>query len=132
MSQGFGATPLSYFPPERAVLRCVQGALPGWSVSLARLRLTVGRNDPPLLSVDVNLGPLETSQPAVTSRRHAEILWEDGDLVVRDLGSTNGTFVNDRLLPGSVRGAVSPPCRLQVGDRVRFANIEFEIALEDG
>lgn len=28
------------------------------------------------------------------SRRHALIEWRNGEVVVRDLGSTNGTFVN--------------------------------------
>lgn len=132
MSQGFGATPQSgpELDPQRAVLRCVHGARPGWTVPLASPRLTVGRSAPPLVTVEVDLTPLETSQPAVTSRRHAEIAWDGLDLVVRDLGSSNGTFVNDEPLPGSARGAVSPPRVLRAGDRVRFANLEFEIVQE--
>jgi pSer/pThr/pTyr-binding forkhead associated (FHA) protein len=130
--QGFGATPAGGFGlgPQNAVLRCTAGAQPGRAVPLASPRVTVGRSEPPLLTVELDLTPLETATPTVTSRRHAEIAWENGTLVVRDLGSTNGTFVNGVRLPGSARGAVSPPHLLHEGDRVRFANIEFEVARE--
>jgi pSer/pThr/pTyr-binding forkhead associated (FHA) protein len=49
------------------------------------------------------------------SRLHA-VLWRDGQrLYLRDVGSTNGTFVNGRRLPDRT------PHELQVGDVVRFA-----------
>lgn len=49
------------------------------------------------------------------SRQHA-VLWRDGRrLYLRDVGSTNGTFVNDRRLPDHT------PHELQVGDVLRFA-----------
>jgi ABC transport system ATP-binding/permease protein len=50
------------------------------------------------------------------SRRHAEIVFADGQLIVRDLGSSNGTFVND--LP-----AVEQP--LDDGDIVTFGSVAF-------
>ncbi len=40
------------------------------------------------------------SDPEV-SRRHASITWERGQPVIRDLGSTNGTFVNGVRITGS-------------------------------
>jgi pSer/pThr/pTyr-binding forkhead associated (FHA) protein len=46
------------------------------------------------------------------SRRHARILVVDDVLAVEDLGSTNGTFVNGRMITG--------PTPLQPGDRVAF------------
>jgi pSer/pThr/pTyr-binding forkhead associated (FHA) protein len=39
------------------------------------------------------------------SRRHAEIVREDGDYVIRDLGSLNGTFVNRHRIESSVLAA---------------------------
>jgi pSer/pThr/pTyr-binding forkhead associated (FHA) protein len=36
------------------------------------------------------------------SRRHAELLREDDRLVIRDLGSLNGTFVNHRRIESAV------------------------------
>lgn len=50
------------------------------------------------------------------SRRHAEISFVNGEYVLRDLGSTNGTFVNDtRLEPNSVH-------ILKNNDKLRFGN----------
>ena len=52
----------------------------------------------------------------IISGEHAEILTaEDGTVTVVDLGSTNGTFINDE---GINRGT------LKSGDKVRFGNIE--------
>jgi hypothetical protein len=50
------------------------------------------------------------------SRRHAELRWEDGGLVVEDLGSTNGTRVNDERVTGSAPVAG--------GDRLSFGGCE--------
>jgi len=40
---------------------------------------------------------LAFSDPGI-SRLHAEIVWEDEGWVLRDVGSTNGTFVNGRKI----------------------------------
>lgn len=50
---------------------------------------------------------------AKVSRRHARILWRDGQYAVEDLGSTNGTYINRgrRLIPGS-------PQTLNDGDEI--------------
>jgi pSer/pThr/pTyr-binding forkhead associated (FHA) protein len=48
------------------------------------------------------------------SRVHATFRQADADLAVEDMGSTNGTFVNDRRLTGV--GVLAP------GDRLRFGN----------
>ncbi len=55
------------------------------------------------------------------SNYHAEILEDDGKLVVRDLGSTNGTHVNDE----SVRRHV-----LTDGDRIRVGSHTLTMHLE--
>ncbi|HKP45391.1 MAG TPA: FHA domain-containing protein [Pyrinomonadaceae bacterium] len=47
---------------------------------------------------------LDSDDPeAKVSRRHARIIYRDGQYFLEDLGSTNGTFVNrgKRLLPGT-------------------------------
>jgi DNA-binding winged helix-turn-helix (wHTH) protein len=46
------------------------------------------------------------------SRRHAQIIVRGGTATIEDLGSQNGTWVNDRRLAG--------PTALAHGDRVRF------------
>ncbi len=47
------------------------------------------------------------------SRHHAEIAREGPDIVVRDVGSTNGTFINDEVERTS-------ECRLRRGDQIRI------------
>jgi EAL domain-containing protein (putative c-di-GMP-specific phosphodiesterase class I) len=55
------------------------------------------------------------------SRHHAELRLNESHLLISDLGSTNGTFVNcQRLENGESR-------RLQSGDMVHFAGIEFKV-----
>ena len=53
------------------------------------------------------------------SGRHASFVLVDGGVVVEDLGSTNGTFVNGRLVSGSQR--------LAAGDRVQLGNTVLEV-----
>lgn len=55
------------------------------------------------------------------SRRHATITWQAGVFVVQDVGSANGTFVNDRLIAG--------PQPLRDGDVLRTGNTLFEVRL---
>jgi adenylate cyclase len=53
------------------------------------------------------------------SRHHAEIWWRDGETTVCDLGSSNGTFLNEVPLPAQ------KPHRLREGDSVRFGSVVF-------
>jgi EAL domain-containing protein (putative c-di-GMP-specific phosphodiesterase class I) len=56
------------------------------------------------------------------SKEHAEIVLDDGVLVVRDLGSKNGTFVNSEPVSEA---------RLEEGDILHFAQVEFRVAREE-
>ncbi|MEM9951728.1 MAG: FHA domain-containing protein [Chloroflexota bacterium] len=56
------------------------------------------------------------------SRRHAVILWENERVMVRDLNSRNGTFVNGAIVPGG--GTMV----LRDGDEVRFGNLAMKIS----
>ena len=56
-------------------------------------------------------------QSGSVSRQHARIREEAGEYRVVELGSANGTFVNDQK--------VADPVVLQDGDRVRFGEVEF-------
>lgn len=58
------------------------------------------------------------------SRRHARLKVADGVLWVEDLGSKNGTYVNDIPLMARRRTPLRP------GDRVRFDQIELEVGLQ--
>jgi predicted component of type VI protein secretion system len=53
------------------------------------------------------------------SRRHCAIVRKDGSWYVRDLGSRNGTFLND--------GAVETPTALKVGDEIRVGPLHFRV-----
>jgi len=52
------------------------------------------------------------------SRRHAELSLEDGRVMVRDLGSSNGTFLNGTRVDA---GTLAP------GDTVTFGKVSFEL-----
>jgi pSer/pThr/pTyr-binding forkhead associated (FHA) protein len=53
---------------------------------------TIGRFDPGVGPIDIDLGSL-TPEGSYVSRKHARIVCEDGKFVIKDLGSSNGTFV---------------------------------------
>ncbi|NWJ47239.1 MAG: NHLP bacteriocin export ABC transporter permease/ATPase subunit [Chloroflexi bacterium] len=55
------------------------------------------------------------------SRRHARLFYQNGQLMVDDLGSANGTFVNREL--------VLQPTQLKLGDHLQIG--EFEFVVED-
>lgn len=52
------------------------------------------------------------------SRRHAEFFTADAVFFVRDLGSRNGTFINDQTIQSE---------RIQIGQRVRFGRVPFVV-----
>lgn len=111
--------------PETAYLSPCE--LPSVTLALAKLELLVGRNDPPHVTVDLDLSPYDQNTPPLISRHHALLQWVEGHLEVLDLGSRNGTFVNGERLLSSTPGTPSAPQILQVGTKLRFANTEFEV-----
>jgi hypothetical protein len=56
------------------------------------------------------------------SSRHARVYERGGTLVIEDLGSTNGTYLNEELLEG--------PRPLHPGDRVRIGDSEFSFEVD--
>mgnify|MGYP001819419967 FL=1 len=57
------------------------------------------------------------------SRLHARVRFSDNGVVVEDLGSTNGSFVNDRRVTAAVG--------LSSGDRIQFGALHFKFDRED-
>lgn len=53
------------------------------------------------------------------SSRHARLANDDGDLTIEDLGSTNGTYVNQELLSGRLL--------LERGDIIQVGGVLFEV-----
>jgi DNA-binding winged helix-turn-helix (wHTH) protein len=88
-----------------------------WLVSeTCRVALSAGENV--LGREGQGVIPLES---ATVSRRHARIILDARGASVEDLGSKNGTYVNDR--------SVTSPVRIGDGDRVRTGSLLFTFRL---
>jgi pSer/pThr/pTyr-binding forkhead associated (FHA) protein len=77
----------------------------------------------PLQDGPLNIGRGESCQIQVSdtyvSAAHARIYRSDGSWYVEDLGSTNGTYLNQRR--------VTTPAELRAGDRVRVGKTTLEL-----
>lgn len=97
----------------QASLRVLSERQNGTVIPLPKGRFLIGREE------DCQLRP----NSELISRHHCVFTNDDITIRVRDLGSTNGTFVNGERLKGSVV--------LNAGDRVAVGKLEFEIAIGD-
>jgi Inner membrane component of T3SS, cytoplasmic domain len=85
------------------------GALKGTSMELAQQQITLGRaNDATLVLND-----------DYASSRHARIFPQDGQWIVEDLGSTNGTYLD--------RQKVTRPTPVPVGVPIRIGKTVLEL-----
>lgn len=80
----------------------------GRTYELSVERTTVGR---------VEDNAFQISEPSVSSH-HAEIILRGNDVVIKDLNSTNGTFINGEKISESV---------LKPGQTLRFGTVELKI-----
>jgi pSer/pThr/pTyr-binding forkhead associated (FHA) protein len=83
--------------------------LPEKRLSQTRV-ITIGRQPGVALYID---------HPSV-SRRHAEISYANGQYILRDLGSTNGTYVNDARLEAERTVALAQNDLIRFGKLVEF------------
>ena len=90
-------------------------------VAIAGDRSLVLPNGRPLLVGRAVACDLPISDPTI-SRRHAEIEQFEGAILIRDLGSTNGTFINGER----VRDGLAPP-----GARIAFGKVDFDVVAEE-
>lgn len=81
---------------------------------LSQDHIVVGRDDGADILID---------NPSV-SRRHAEFRMEEGNWVVEDLGSSNGTFMGGQKIEG--------PRSLQIGDEVGLGKFSIVFGKEVG
>lgn len=82
-------------------------------IELAPLPFQVGRRSDMPLSIP----------RATVSSLHAEFFERDGNLFVRDLKSTNGTYINGKPVLGEEQ--------LNEGDLLQFADVAFRLALDE-
>jgi len=94
-----------------AMLKIVGGKRDGETISLITPKFLIGREQ------DCHLRP----NSELVSRHHCVFTLDEYSLRLRDLGSTNGTFVNDQRLEGETT--------LKEGDCVRVGKLDFEIIL---
>lgn len=93
-------------------IKMLHGSGTGKEVKIPTPKCLIGRGD------DCHLKP----QSDAVSRRHCVIITTENEVVVRDLNSRNGTFVNEeRVAEESV---------LLTGDVLRVGPLEFEMVIE--
>jgi FHA domain len=73
--------------------------------------------------VDIDLEDQEPPDRIWCSRQHALIQYEDGQLVIEDLNSSNGTYVNrNRIYPGQ-------KLPLNVNDIIQIGNVQLKVVV---
>lgn len=95
------------------------------NVSLVMVKGDGSRKEAPITKLPVVIGRDEGVKfripiPAV-SRKHCELLEDDGELVIKDLGSSNGTYVNGKRIKQT---ELSPGDLLAVGGIVFVVKID--------
>ena len=116
-------TPTSTSPMGGAKLVLKRGGAPTGDVFSIGQSATVGRFDPESGPVDVDMAQLPES--VYISRHHAEINLRDGQWMVKDLGSRNGTFVKN----ASGFSRVTEETPVTNGDEIAFGNARFEFQI---
>ena len=67
---------------------------------------------------------------ASISKRHALVYFDSGKLLIRDLGSSNGTMLNNRPLPNWQPKIGSDPAEIKGDCVIRLGSTEMEIKVE--
>ena len=95
----------------RFALKVLEGTDSGKVFEITRSRVTVGREE----------GEILLGDPLI-SRKHAAFeVYGSHHIVLKDLASTNGTYLNDRLIAYS---------KLNHGDRIRIGSTLLEAVIE--
>jgi pSer/pThr/pTyr-binding forkhead associated (FHA) protein len=96
----------------QVVLRVVGGKNDGREITIAVPRFIIGRGD------TAHLRPASD----LVSREHCEILVGDGKVIINDLKSRNGTFVNGKQLAETHTS--------KSGDSLRIGRLQFEVVID--
>jgi len=95
-------------------LKVLEGKNVGQEIRIAGPKFLIGRGE------ECQLRP----NSEAVSRQHCMLLVEDGRATVCDLGSRNGTLVNDQRVEGRYA--------LKTGDRLTIGQLRFEVQLTTG
>jgi len=99
-------------PCMKVKLKLLKGSEAGKEIKIPTPKCLIGRGD------DCQLRPKSDA----ISRRHCVVYVKNGQLLVRDLKSRNGTWVNGERL--------TEDRALKSGDRIQFGPLEFEIVID--
>ena len=102
-----GARPGGLDPNKKYALLIVSGAETGKVLNIEKTVVTVGRSGCDLVVDDPEL-----------SRRHVRVEFNGADIALKDLDSTNGTYVGDERIS-----------EVPIGNRSKFRVGSHEIAL---
>ncbi|MBI5757177.1 MAG: FHA domain-containing protein, partial [Planctomycetales bacterium] len=98
----------------QAELKVLDGKQQGKSIPLNMKKFLIGREEDCHLRANSDL----------ISRHHCVFSIDDYTVRLRDLGSTNGTFVNEERISGQVV--------LSDGDRVQIGKLLFQVVVKQG
>lgn len=95
-------------------------------VKLVMFREDGSRRSIPLLAGTTTIGRQNTCTIRIplaeVSRRHAELSAEADELVLKDLGAANGTYVNNRRIDGAVD--------IEAGDQIMIGPVVFTVQID--
>ncbi len=97
-------------------LKVLSGSHGGKEINVSSEKFLIGRSE------SCQLRPKSES----VSRKHCIIVIKDNKVLIQDLKSRNGTFVNEKRLP-SDKAKV-----LKAGDELRIGKLSFELLIEHG
>jgi len=109
--------------PVPAFLQILGAKGVAWEMPVHKTPFLIGRRDEPQSHPDLDLSFYD---PQYISRRHAEITQNGSDYILTDLGSANGTFVNNLQLTPQT------PYTLRNGDRIRISGVHLVFRLGVG
>jgi hypothetical protein len=105
----------------KARLLVVRGTKPGMEYPIFEGPNVIGRADEKPVEIDIEIQ--ESKDRIWSSRQHAVIFCEKGTLIIEDLNSSNGTYVNrSRVPPGKKQ-------ELNANDVIQIGEVQFKVLL---
>jgi hypothetical protein len=103
----------------KARLLVLRGLRPNWEYRLFEGRNIIGRADQQ--PVDIDLQPQEPEDRVWSSRQHAAITCEGRSMVIEDLNTANGTYVNRAIVPPGTKRS------LKAGDVIQIGEVQLKV-----